>query len=136
MLVYPNGGAMILAATVRTSLAGSKLCLYQAIANPLSVSTVLADFTEADYSGYAQKTITNFLAAYLDPTGGASIQSGTQQFQFVTPVGDPVTNTILGFYLLDSDGDLILAGSFENSVAMAADGDAIPMNVVLNFGKV
>lgn len=133
--IYPNVGAMQLAAVQRTALASAVLHLYQAISQPLNAGTVLGNLTEADYSGYAAKTVTSWLAPYLDPAGGASIQSGTQQFQFVTPVGDPVTNTVLGFYLQDADDNLILVGSFDGSVPMAAPGDAIPLNVTLNFGR-
>lgn len=134
-LLYPNVGAMAIANVQRTALAGSKLKLYKAISQPLAPGTVLANLTEADFSGYAEKTITNFLAAYIDPAGGASIQSGTQQFQFVAPVGDPVVNTVLGFFLTTAAGVLVLVGSFDGSVPMTADGDAIPLNVVLNFGR-
>lgn len=133
MTLYPNGGALILAGLVRTALAGAKLKLYKAISQPLSVSTVIGDFTEADYDGYAEKTIAAWLAAYLDPAGGASIQCGTQQFDFVGPV--VTTNVIPGFYLTNAAGALIFAGSFPAPIAMANDGDSIPINITLNYGQ-
>jgi len=133
--VYPNSSALLLAGLIRTGLAAAEIKLFKAIAQPLSVSTVIGDFTEADYDGYAAKVVTTWLAAYLDPAGGASFQSGTQQFQFVPPVGAPVPNTILGFWIETAGGDLAAAGTFAAPVAMAAAGDAIPLNVTLTFAK-
>lgn len=132
MTLYPNSAALYLAGLVRTALAASKMALYKAIAAPLSPSTVLADLTEADYDGYAQKTLTNWLAAYLDPAGGASIQSGTQQFDFVHSAGD--TNVVLGFYVLNAAGDLVVVGSFAAPISMTQNGDSIPVNCTLNYG--
>lgn len=132
MTLYPNGAALLLAGLVRTELAASKMKLYQTIAAPLSPSTIIADFTEADYEGYAEKAIANWLPPYLDPAGGASIQSGTQQFDYDALPG--VTNVVLGFYVVNAAGDLIIAGSFANPIPMAAPGDSIPNNVTLNYG--
>jgi hypothetical protein len=106
--------------------------LYKAIATPLSVSTVIGDFTEADYDGYVAKTITAWNNAYLDPAGGASIQSGTQQFDFTSvPL---TTNLVLGFYVTNAAGALIFAGNFDAPIAMIQNGDSIPVNATLNFG--
>lgn len=132
MPLYTNGGALILAGIARDALADAEVHLYQEVTPPLSVSTVIGDFTEADYSGYAAATIAAWLAPYLDPAGGASIQSGTQQFDFGTLPGN--INSINGFYLVNSDGDLILASAFPAPIAMTQPGDAIPVDVVLNFG--
>jgi len=132
MTLYPNSAALLIAGLVRTELAGSKMKLFQAISAPLSPSTVIGDFTEADYEGYVEKTIANWLNPYLDPVGGASIQSGTQQFDYDPLPG--VTNVILGFYVTNAGGDLIIAGTFANPIPMAAPGDSIPNNVTLNYG--
>lgn len=132
MTIYPNVSAIYLAGLVKTALAASKLKLFKAIAAPLSVSTVLADFTEADYDGYAEITIAAFHNPYIDPAGGASIQSGTQQFDFVSvPL---TTNIVLGWYLKNAAGALVVAGTFDAPIAMAQPGDAIPLNVALNYG--
>ncbi len=132
MTIYPNVGALKVAAIVRTAVALSVLKLYKGISAPLSQSTVIADFTEADYDGYTAKTITAFNPPYIDPAGGATIQSGTQQFDFV-PV-PMTTNVILGFWLETAAGDLIVAGNFDNPIPMQALGDSIPLNVALNYG--
>lgn len=130
MTLYTNAAALVLATTIRTLLAASHLKLFKAISPPLSVSTVVGDITEADFTGYAAAAIANFLIAYLDPAGGASIQSGTIQFNCT---GTAVPNTVLGFYLEDAAGDLILIGTFDSPIAMTQVGDSIPVNVTLNF---
>lgn len=134
MVLYPNVAALFLATTIRTALAASVLKLYTAVSSPLSPGTVKSDFTEATYDGYTAKTIANFLHAYIDPAGGASIQSGTQQFDYGPAAMPPVINTVLGFWLEDATGNLVVAGSFDNPIAMAAVGDSIPVNVILNYG--
>lgn len=134
MTVYPNSAGLYFANLIRTALAAGMVHLYTAIANPISPSSVIGDFTEADYSGYAALEVTTWLAAYLDPAGGGSIQNGTQQFQYVFTSGTPVPNTILGFYLTNAAGALVMCGNFAAPVSMAANGDAIPLNLTLNFG--
>ena len=132
MILYPNGGALILAGDIRTLLANSELHLFKAISQPISVSTVIGDLTEADYDGYLAKTIAAWLPPYLDPAGGSSIQSGTQQFDFAAVPA--VTNVVLGFYLLVAAGDLLLVGTFDSPIPMTQNGDSIPVNLTLNFG--
>jgi len=135
MNVYPNSASLVLAGYIRTALAASKLRLFKGISQPLSVSTILANFVEADYDGYVEKTIATWLPPYLDPVGGASFQSGTQQFDYIPGVGPEVPNTILGFYIINATGALIAAGTFTAPVAMAATGDSIPLNVTLNWAR-
>jgi hypothetical protein len=130
--LYPNSAALYLAGLVKAALAASHLCLYKAISAPLSPSTVIANLTEADYDGYARKALAAWNNPYLDPAGGASIQSGTQQFDFVAvPL---TTNVVIGWYLLNAAGDLVAVGNFDNPIAMTQNGDSIPVNVTLNYG--
>jgi len=135
MTLYPNAAQLWLAGLVKTALINSVLKLYQAISQPLSQSTVIADFTEADFDGYAAKTITAWLAAYIDPDGGGSIQSGTQQWNCVPAGPPPVANSILGWYLVSATGTLVAAGDFPAPIAMSNLGDAIPLNITLNYGR-
>lgn len=132
MTLYPNTAALFLADTMRTALVGAELALFKGIAAPLAPSIVLGDLTEADFDNYARITIAAWLPSYLDPAGGASFQSGTQQFDFVPGLG--TTNNVLGFYVLNAGGDLILVGEFDAPIAMNALGDSIPLNVTLNYG--
>lgn len=128
---YPNVGSIELMNTIRTQLAMSTLQLFQNNVIP-SPGMVIGDLTEATFTGYSAATITAFLATYLDPLGGASIQAPTQQFQTASPF--TVGNTIYGWYLLTAGGVLVLAGTFAAPIAMAGNGDAIPLDVKLNFG--
>lgn len=131
MTIYPNGGALKVADLVRTGLAGAEVHLYKDISPPLSAGTILTDLTEADYAGYNAMTITAWLASYIDPQGGASFQSGTQQFDFQSTPG--TGNVIQGFYVLNGGGDLIAVGSFDSPIAMANPGDSIPVDIILNY---
>ncbi len=135
MILYPNVGAMLLAGIVQEAVAGAFIKLYSAIAQPLSPSTVKTDFTEADFSGYEAAEITAWFAPYIDPAGGATIQSGTFQFAYVAPMADPVSNTILGWWLEDADGNLIECGNFPAPITMTRNGDAIPVDLLLNYGR-
>ena len=135
MTMYPNVSAMWLAGIVRSALVGCKLKLYKAPCQHLGSDTVIGSFTECDYSGYTEKVIASFLPVYLDPKGGAAIQSGTQQFQYVPPKANPIGNTVMGYYLITASGVLVFAGSFDSPTAMVSEGDAIPVNVILNYGK-
>lgn len=132
MTIYPNVGAMKLAQVVASDLGGGELHLFKAIDPPLSAATVVADLEEADYAGYANKDIAAMNAPYLDPAGGASIQTGSQQFDWGPGPGSG--NVVLGWYLLDTDGDLFAVGVFDEPIAMNALGDAIPLNLTFNYG--
>jgi len=137
MTIYPNVSGINLALFADAGISPALLLLYQSIAAPLSVSTKLSDFTEANYSGYAPKTIAAMNAPYLDPAGGATISTPSQQFDFEPPVPPAlaVTNVIFGWYLANPGSGLLVCGSFDEPIAMAAVGDAIPLQVLMNFGR-
>lgn len=136
-LAYPHAGALKVAATVQTLMAMSKIRLFKSnLTITPSIDEAALVAAECDYDGYVALTVTAFLAPYLDPAGGASIQSGTQQFQY-GPVGTPpVINQVYGFWVETAAAVPILAGSFDNPVSMAQIGDAIPISVVLNYGTI
>lgn len=130
--IYPNQGAIKIAENVILGFVAPKLKLFKEIAAPLNVNTVLADFTEANFTGYADVDPIVFLGGYLDPDGGASVQTGTRLFQIASPFTVP--NTVLGWYIED-DGVCVAAGTFPAPVALVGAGDAIPLDVILNFGR-
>lgn len=142
MQLYTNSGAIFLATNARTALAASKLRLFKDTGLVPTPGTTLAELAaiEADYSGYTAGgiTVANFTTPLLNPTGGASIQSGLQQFAFVPEVDpeDNVTNVIGGFFIVDATGKLVLVGTFPNGVPMQVEGNGIPMNVQLVFGSI
>jgi len=87
---------------------------------------------EADYTGYAFAALATWFDPLLNPAGGASIESGLQQFAIASPYTVP--NVISGWWVQDSGGDLVCAGNFADDKPLAGAGDGIPMNVELIFG--
>jgi hypothetical protein len=135
--LYPNVGALFLAGKIQTALATAKLKLFKAPMT-LTPATTQADLAanESGFSGYAAKTVTAFQAPYLASAGGAAISSGYQQWDFTPPAPPavPVTENVYGFWLEDSTGALVAAGSFANPISMGAIGDSVPLSVTLTFG--
>lgn len=135
--VYPKPAALLLTTNVRTLLALSTMHLVKAPFNP-SPDITQADLVEADFSGYAAKTLTAWGSAYYPMEGGAAIRSGEQQFNFVAEVdpADDVTNIIYGWYIkLVTPGlQLFVCGDFDVPHAMGETGDATFVNVILGFG--
>lgn len=135
VIIYTLLGSLWLAGKVKAALASSKMRLFQSTLSP-DENTVSADLVdaEADYDGYTEKTITAYLDAYFDPAGGSTIQSGTQQFEYVDSTTH-VHNDIGGAWIEDSTGAVIAVVVFPHAVSMARDGDAIPIDLALNYGR-
>jgi hypothetical protein len=133
---YPNGGALAIAAAVQALMAESIIHLYAAPIT-LSPNTTLAQLqaVEATYDGYAPKTVTAFNPPYLDPAGGATTASGYEQFNYETEASPGVTNNIYGLWVQDAAGVLIIVFAFDAPAPMAQEGDSVPVNVLLNYGK-
>jgi len=130
MILYPNEGCVFLMGEIRTALANCTLHLAKSAIN-ITPATVPADFDEADFGGYAAKTITALLPVYIDPAGGASANIATQQFQ---ASGVAPANIIYAWWVEDATNNLVLAGTFEAPIPMSVATDAIPMDVKFNFG--
>jgi hypothetical protein len=132
---YPNAGTLAIAALVDTALASSKLRLFQSSITP-SVLTTRTQLVaaEADFSGYAEKTITSPLDPILNPLGGASIQIPTQQFEYDSGLGS-VANDVGGWWIETAAGTLIAVGTFASPIPMSADGQGIPIDILLRFGS-
>ena len=133
MAFYPVSGQMWLAGLARTALANSLIKLYQSSFTPNALTT-LAELTaaEADYTGYAAKTITAWNAAFYSALGGA-IQMPLQQFQPTDPT--TVANTIGGAWVETSGGVLVSIIPFPAPVAMSTPFSAIPISEILRFGS-
>lgn len=135
--IYPNVGALWLAAQVQAALAASEVGLYQSgVGVVLTPTTTLADLeavgTEADYTGYARETIAAFTAPLLSPLGGAAIQSGLLVFAIAAPYTVP--NTLQGWFLVEPGGELLCAGDFATTKSFVGAGDGYPFNIELVFG--
>lgn len=129
--IYPNVATMGFLELFRTELVNCEVNLYQNDYTPVP-GTVLGDLDIATFSGYAAKVVAALLAAYLDPVSGASAQIATQQWDHS---GGATANTIYGFWVETTGGDLRLVGRFDSPIGMAALGDSIPLDVKFNLGN-
>lgn len=111
---------------IRTQTQGSswRLRLFKNDITP-GVSSALADFTEANFSGYSEGT----------PSWGSFALNGSNAAESVASQisyshnGGGTSNTIYGWYLVEIDGTLgnkvLAAERFANPITMAASGDVI-----------
>lgn len=121
------------AAELQAALAASTVVLFKdsmpAITGETTAAVVLAN--ECDFDGYTPggNTITAFGDPFEDPDGdGVLIVAPTTQFNYETPeVGDPVTNLVKGFALLDADGNLRGVRVYDDVIPMEDDSDSIPV---------
>lgn len=94
-------------------------------------STVVGDFTEADFSGYAAKTLTNSSWAAATTDGGGSSSSSYAEQTF-TPTADPAQD-IYGYYIVGAtSGKLMWAERFSDAPRNVAGGD--DLKVTPKFG--
>lgn len=135
MVKYPNSGALWLAGVVRTALAGCVMKLFKdgegiVVGPALTIAELTA--AEADYTGYAGITVAAMTAPLLNPLGGASISTATQQFAITAPYTLP--NVIGGGWIEDSTGALVMAWSYDNAISLTGAGDGIPVEQLFLFG--
>jgi hypothetical protein len=99
--------------------------LFQNNFNPTPAS-ILADFTEATFDGYAAQVF----KMDAGPTRFADGSIGTWNLTTFHQTGNTTPNTIYGCYLLDPSGALAIAVRFDTPVQMV---DAFS-HLGLNFG--
>lgn len=111
------------------ALDGAKVHLYQNSYTPQRGDTV-ANYTTADFSGYAASAVIAWGTPYSDPVNGPQVVGDSKQF--TSSGGSFVGNTIYGVYVTDTAGTgLLYAEQFvdENGapapVIIAAAGQAI-----------
>lgn len=128
-----NEGAMALASREKTVLVNSKVKLFKS-GLVLSTTTTVAQLAavECDFDGYAAITIAAWLAPLLDPDGGASIESGVQQFAWVH-VTDDIGNLVGGWWIELAAGTMVACGAFDSPISLGALGQGIPLSVKLLF---
>lgn len=133
---YPNVGILEKAQNLQTSLAAGKMRLYKDGFLP-TVTTVLADLVaeECDFTGYPAggEDVLAWLNPILDPAGGASIESGTVQFEWAT--GAPDVANLVGGWFYTTAGGMLIIGTFPVSVPMEGPGQGLPLNVKLVEGS-
>lgn len=97
-----------------------------------NLSTLVADFTEADFTGYVKQTLSAPVGPFIDPiNGGVSIKLGDHLFVTTSPL--TVGNTIYGWWVEDASGNLIAAQAFDTPYVISAFPQAIPLSVTFNL---
>lgn len=135
VIKYPSAGALWLAGIVRTALAGCKIRLFkdgEGIVVGPALTLAALEAAEADFTGYAEITVANMTAPLLNPLGGASISTSTQQFAMAAPYTTP--NVIAGGWIETATGDLVMAWSYGEPKSLVGAGDGIPVEEILLFG--
>lgn len=88
-----------------------------------AVADVNANYTEANFSGYASFDLGAWNAAFVNANGKGEIDADPATF---THNGGGVSNTVFGAYVTNQAGDVIWAERFDAPRLMSANGDAIP----------
>lgn len=114
--------AALQAGIFKTALATTEFRLYQNDITP-GAGSVFADFTEADFTGYASAVMAAWITPIIDPISGRSkIYPGPVLF---LQSGTAIVNTVYGWYLEDGSSNLLAAGRFDTPVEMDTTGKEI-----------
>lgn len=102
---------------------GSKIALFKN--TPLiSPTSVLTDFTECDFTGYAQATLTTWGAPFIDSTlQFAKMVSPLALFTAGSPI--TITNLVQGYFWVDALGTTYLGADYFRD----ASGAVAPIDV-------
>lgn len=103
-IVIANGNKAYLGDLLRFSLNTDQPCHIRLFKNNFTPTgaSVAADFTEADFDGYASQTVVAWGAGFLNGSNQGEIDHAIKTW---TATGGATPNTIYGYYLTrDSDG--------------------------------
>lgn len=131
LLVTNNGEGIALAALVnKTAPQDLKLKLFKNNYTPLEAS-VTADFTEADFTGYSEKS---FVAANWVVTEGAP-SNAAYAAQTFTSSANQTSQSVYGYYIVQvTSGKVIWAERFtDGPYPIVNNGDAITVTPVITF---
>lgn len=106
-----------------TGMGASKIDLFKANHTPGS-GTTLSDLTVADYSSYAQQSLT-FGTVGTDGGGRAFSLTGTVTF----PLAGSGSQTVYGWYITDSGGNLIECRRFDAPITVDTANGVTPFIV-------
>jgi len=95
--------------------------------------SVLADFTEITYTGYAAQLVTAWATAYINANDQAQIV-GSPTMIF-SPTGTLVSGIAYGYYALDKNGNLVGAEQFPTPITLASPADAVTLVPSLNLAS-
>jgi len=90
-------------------------------------------FTEADFTGYASKTVAAYTPASLEPNGASQILSSAVLDW--NPTGTTTTNLVTGYWILGGSGDYLGGESFPTPVPMQSPTDVLNLVVVWQVAK-
>jgi hypothetical protein len=108
--------------------AGAKAHLYTNDMTPL-VTSVEADFTEADFGGYAEQPIT-WGTAYINQTADVIVPSNTLEWISTGAPG----NMVFGIYVLGAGGEFLGAARLDNPpVSIPAAGFGLSLDIQAAF---
>jgi hypothetical protein len=93
-------------------------------------NTVLADFTEATFTGYAPSSAVVWGAPFLDAAGDA-VSVGSAKTFVQTGVG--VVNIVYTWYLETALGAYLCGGALDTPVNFAAMGDGVTLVPTFKF---
>ncbi len=128
-LIVPDEGevAMLDMLVNGDGMAGLHLRLYQNNLTP-DQDTVLADFTEATFSGYAEDS-PSFGAAATVSHKGKIVDTAARDF---THSSGGTSNTVYGYYLVNApDTKVLWAERFSSPQVVAVNGDKITITLAL-----
>lgn len=98
-----------------------------------SVNSLVADFTEATFTGYAPVTLTAFSAPYLTDDDQGAANSPLATFAPASPF--TVGEIVHGWFVVDATGDLVMAGRFDAPQNMNASGQLLQVLVRFVLGN-
>lgn len=125
-LVVPNDGEIILLRMMLQDTANTDTFLLRLYKNNYTPdqSAVLTSFTEADFTNYAQKTISRGDWATPSTSGGVAVSTVSQQ----SWTCGASTNTVYGYYVVDSASTTVLWAERFSVSRSLADGDVINLD--------
>lgn len=126
ILTALHGGGDFLAAAAGTVL---KLFKNNFVPGPGSTA---ADFTEADFTGYASIAIASWAAPALDAVSGRWYLSPSAGVESFTQTGVVSVNTVYGFFMINGPGDLICFERFDTPVEMDTNGKVLSLLMKIN----
>jgi hypothetical protein len=113
-------------------LNGAKLKLFSNNFTPDHL-TLLTDITQADFTGYAEVTLSAWGEAFRD--GGSQPKIVHVSVQY-TPTGSTVSNTIFGWYLTNAAGTvLLMAKRLDTPVVLTDNSTALIVQPEYRYGS-
>lgn len=85
-------------------------------------NTILADFTEATFTGYAASSAIVWGASHLDVNDNAVSVGSAKTF---LQTGDTVTNIVFTWFVTTALGAYLMGGAFDTPLNFAEAGDGV-----------